>query len=128
MSEDEPEVEFETSDWSELSFDWHNLQGRNMCHAMYRGEHASMGLRTPNQQALNELLPERYRSDRSQAKGLRLNYGLTGELPILIALICFSVPHTMLSAVLPHSLRYPYLPHKQQPGEGSEFTFRLDHG
>jgi hypothetical protein len=102
-SEDAPEGEDEG--WHLLSFDYEDeddVQQSYSSHVTNAGEHDRLRTQRPNQTWPKMLLPMHYHApESSRTKDEHHQYGgLTGELPLLLALIAFSVDPNYVHQVL----------------------------
>jgi hypothetical protein len=110
------------ADWRKLGFIWHNLRGANVSYATSRGEHTTLKARWPDQGQLKQLFPDRYHAGHVPPATVQQGQGgITGELPVLVALVVFSVsPLRNLDEVLSGSMCANYRPHNHPHGEGCE--------
>lgn len=126
---DEGEDDNLTSDWRSLTFNFpmHGDQSQ-ASQARFRGDRRSIGVVRQNPyhiQSLTQLLPSGSFSGTPQipaaqgSSGL-LRGGLVGQLPVLIALVAYSVPPEQVHQVLLGCLRNPYVLHGLPPGSGRE--------
>ena len=90
---------------------------------MFRGENITLNVRWPNAQPLQQLLPPRNHAGHSRPQVAQGNGGLTGEIPILVALIIYSVPANFnsLDQALRHCFSTSYQTHGLPSGQGCEF-------
>ena len=103
-SEDAPEGEDEG--WHLLSFDYEDEDGMQQSYSSHitnAGEHDRLRTQRPNQTWPKMLLPMHYHApESSRTKDEHHQYGgLTGELPLLLALIAFSVDANHVHPLLP---------------------------
>ena len=121
-SSDEPDDPDEnTSDWKIMHFDW-PADNTYTSSVTARGEHPNLRLQGRDQPWVEQLIPERYFAApnyRVLAARPHNFGGMTGELPIMIALIAFSVRSNQVHAALTHCIRQAYNPHDiGQRGDG----------
>lgn len=99
-----------TEDWRPLTFNWLN-NGYYTSFAAFAGERQRLRTHRPDQGWVYQLIPDSYLSLQPTATGQQHIGSLLGELPILIALIAFSVRPDRVGDALTHCLRRQYQPH-----------------
>lgn len=108
-------------DWRELSFCHNDSYTPNSTYACYGGEYPQLCSQRRSQLWPPVLFPLRYHVPYEQIKpDDELQYGgLIGELPILLALIAFSVPSTEVNDILPQCIgQVPWQVHSRALGRG----------
>lgn len=85
-------------DWSRLRFDHSEENGSFGSYATYAGSHPRLRTQRPDQFWARRLLPESYHADPRGWTTHSQYGGMNGELPILLALVAFSVERTKLAA------------------------------
>ena len=118
--DDEEEDDNEcTEDWVPLKFAWPPEDRlARASYATTRCPHDRMRLQRPDQLVLGELLPDQYLATPAARMPSRPFGGLIGELPILVALIAYSVRQGNVDGALTQCLRRNYRPHNRLRGEG----------
>ncbi|KAK4970498.1 hypothetical protein LTR28_014125, partial [Elasticomyces elasticus] len=116
--------ELEGEDWSRMNFYYptRNLEPRDAAYATFAGEDSRMRFQHREQLAwINRLLPDRYHAEHTHISttGTRAFGGLIGELPMIIALIAFSVrSHRVVDALQYCMVRPRWRSHPRAPREG----------
>ena len=121
-SSDEPydEGNPRVQDWAPLTFHYpipRDTTGTSYA-AARNAPHSTLNLQRPDQRALSQLLPDRYKAPADRRRAPIPWGGMVGDLPILIALIAFSVSPDRVDHYLRHCLRAAYQPHTRPRGEG----------
>ena len=96
-------------------------------YATTRALQTTLTVQRANQPSLSQLLPDRYLLPSEQRTTQQPLGGLVGELPILIALIAYSVRPSRVDPALTHCLRQQYLPHNGQRGDGCKYCATCSH-
>lgn len=112
------------ADWRPLGFEWTTRDGALVSHASFPGQHETLYAQWADHGLLRELLPNRNLASPSSPVVLRGQGGLTGELPILLALIAYSVPVTRVDWALRHCFQQSYVPHSLDPIQGRTCSVR----
>ncbi|KAK3712169.1 hypothetical protein LTR37_009260 [Vermiconidia calcicola] len=114
-SDDDDRVE----DWVPLKFRWPDeINSSGVSYATTRGPYDRLRLQRPDQVVLRELLPDQYLATPETQRPRRPYGGLIGELPILIALIAYSVRPNEVDGALVHCLRRGYRSYNRPRGGG----------
>jgi hypothetical protein len=113
---DSSESDFEESsweDWTELTFQWldpsQTIGGVSL--ASLRNAENQLFTQRADQKALLELIPPRYHAEQRRWTENTAYGGLIGELPILIALVAYSVPPKQVRSRMPDCFRLPHRSH-----------------
>ncbi|WPH03922.1 Hypothetical protein R9X50_00680500 [Acrodontium crateriforme] len=111
-----PQVE----DWRSLSFNWHHGPTHRSSYATHRGEQTTLQCHRANQMWARQLIPNVYLAppNRQPPAEMPLNCPLLGDLPIIIALIAFSVPPNQVHLYLANCFREQYHGHNVARGTG----------
>lgn len=120
---DEPEDDNRLEDWKPLEFDWDIDTGTSF--ATIRAEHAVLQTQRPDQAWLRQILPAWYFAPQAEHTTAAERGGLVGKIPILIALIAFSVQPHLVTDALMHCLGRSYNLHHQPPGLGCKFNCNI---
>lgn len=128
-SGDEDEEDRHVEDWQPLSFDW--PLRRDVSHTSYatvRGGHELLYVQRQDQSWVRQVMPSIYWAAPEYRDVPAGHGGLVGELPILIALIAFSVPPSLVDAAVRTSIyRQQYRQHRLcARGEGCKHL-RINH-
>ena len=109
-------------DWRPLSFKCPIPGDNSFCsYATIRAQEETLRLQRPDQASLSQLLPDRYHAAPEARRAPQGYGGLVGELPILVALIAYSVRPDRVDGALTHCLRQGYNSHHRPRGEGCKF-------
>ena len=112
------ESNYSTADWAPLAFHWWPESSRSSF-ARFRGEQPRLHVRRPDQAWVDQLIPAGHVPERVLQAGRR-GGGLSAELPILIALIAFSVHPNHVQQAFTTCMRHRYCPHGGR-GEGCQY-------
>lgn len=111
-------------DWRELTFVFPTHEdGSETSQARYRGGSTTIGVLRQQQSHLHDLaqlLPNRYLATQRLASGIQCG-GLVGEIPVLIALIAFSVHPRDVDWAMLNCFEQRYVRHGLPRGEGCKF-------
>lgn len=111
-----------TRNWRELSFNWLGTGRNYSSSATFEAPGVRLDYQRVNEPWVRELIPPRYYAPTARRISTAPPWcGLTGELPILIALIAFSVRQDQVDRVLRHSIQTNYRAHGLTPGQGCRF-------
>ena len=107
------------ADWTSLSFQWPmSLDNTGLSYATVRARRATIYTQRPNQHWVQQLLPSAYHAPPERYNTVPGQGGLVGELPIMIALIAFSVRPDQVHHTLLEHMQRTYHVHDSSPGEG----------
>jgi hypothetical protein len=112
------EEDEDEANWSELSFTSYPYANTTFSRAMFRGTDTTIQITSSNHQALAQLIPDRYHRNGAVNAPATNNNALAGEIPILIALVIFSVHSNLLEQALIGCFHNVYQPHALPPGQG----------
>ena len=118
-SDEESDSDRSTEDWLPLTFRY-PIQNDNTCtsYATTRALNERIWLQRPDQGSLYQLFPDRYLASPPNRRATGRLGGLIGEIPILIALIAYSVRPERVDGALTGYFQQNYQPHGQPRGEG----------
>lgn len=117
-SDDDDSFDRHTENWVPLRFSAVAGDSTLTSKATTRGLGQRILFQRPDQTSLHELLPNQYLAPRQDWRAAPGYGGLVGELPILIALVAYSVPPHGVSTKLAECIRQGYRPHGRRRGEG----------
>ena len=114
-------------DWRPLTFTWdfHGANTATSC-ATFRAEKEFLQVMRRNQAWALQVLPDRYHTESELAANDSGKGGLVGKIPIIIALIAFSVATHLVPDALKHCLRRNYVLHHEPRGLGCKLNLMID--
>ena len=100
----------EAEDWQSLKFRWavNPADNARFSYATNRANHDTLHCQRRDQTWLQNVLPNRYLAPQAQTV-IQPHGGVAGDLPILLALVAFSMRADRVNQVLPHCIGRAYL-------------------
>lgn len=133
-SDDSDVDDTHTYDWRSLNFVCPvNSDESSTSYACFRGEPNGVRVLRDHQQlkqTIAELLPNEYLRQASKARPTHTANGIpcggiVGQLPILIALVAYSVPVADVEATLINHFSHPYRPHGGRRSAGCKCSYYI---
>lgn len=104
-------------DWHEIAFHYSGQTWTS--YVDHAGEHERLLVQRPNQIWVNQLLPDRYHAAQSIADEYPQFGGMVGDLPLILALIAFSMAPQYVSSTMERCVHgHAWALHNLPRGEG----------